>query len=81
MRNNINMEEVLRRKKRLSLLLNSREARALSIYCSRYRIRNRSEFLRNTIMKEIIKRFSDEHPTLWEEKERTLFNQNIPDNG
>jgi hypothetical protein len=27
-------------------------------------------------MKAILKRFEDEHPTLWEEPEPTLFNQN-----
>jgi hypothetical protein len=57
-------------------MLNKREAKALGIYCSRYRIKNKSEFLRTTIMKEILKRFGDEHPTLWEENERTLFSQN-----
>ncbi|HEX2970610.1 MAG TPA: hypothetical protein VHO46_16045 [Bacteroidales bacterium] len=78
MRHNIYKEENLRRKNKLSLMLNSREARALGIYCSRYRIKNKSEFLRNTIMREIIRRFSEEHPTLWEENERTLFNQKFP---
>lgn len=57
-------------------MLNSREARALGIYCSRYRVKNRSEFMRETIMKAIIKRFEDEHPTLWEEPEPTLFDRN-----
>lgn len=57
-------------------MLNDREMRALSIFCSRFRIRNRSEFLRETIMKAILKRFEEEHPTLWEEPEMTLFNQN-----
>lgn len=57
-------------------MLNDREMRALSIYCSRFRISNRSEFLRETIMKAILKRFEEEHPTLWEEPETTLFNQN-----
>ncbi|MGE5406799.1 MAG: hypothetical protein ACM3NR_03715 [Methanosarcina sp.] len=56
-------------------MLNPREAKALGIYCSRYRIKNKSEFLRTTIMKEILKRFEQEHPTLWEENEITLFNQ------
>ncbi|HEX2921671.1 MAG TPA: hypothetical protein VHO50_10955 [Bacteroidales bacterium] len=77
MRHTINKEEQLRRKKRLSLMLNSREAKALGIYCNRFRVKNKSEFLRATIMKEIVKRFEEEHPTLWEENERTLFNQNI----
>jgi len=57
-------------------MLNNREARALGIYCNRYRVKNRSEFMRETIMKAILKRFEDEHPTLWEEPESTLFNQN-----
>lgn len=57
-------------------MLNNREARALGVYCSRFRIKNKSEFLRETIMKAILKRFEDEHPTLWELQEPTLFSQN-----
>lgn len=75
MRHTIQKEEQLRRTNRLSLMLNNREAKALGIYCNRFRIKNKSEFLRTTIMKEILKRFGDEHPTLWEDSERTLFNQ------
>jgi len=75
-RRNIYKEDRLRRTNRLSLMLNDREMRALGIYCNRYRIKNKSEFLRETIMKAILKRFEDEHPTLWEEIEPTLFNQN-----
>ena len=56
-------------------MLNDREMRALSIYCSRYRVKNKSEFLRETIMKTIIKRFEEEHPTLWEDFDPSLFNQ------
>ena len=68
-------EERLRRTNRLSLMLNNREMRALGIYCNRFRVKNKSEFLRETIMKAILKRFEEEHPTLWEESERSLFNQ------
>lgn len=77
MRHNVYKEEQLKRTNRLSLMLNNREFRALGIYCNRYRIKNKSEFLRVTIMKEILKRFEDDHPTLWEDNERTLFNQNV----
>ncbi|MGD0582964.1 MAG: hypothetical protein ABR974_08480 [Bacteroidales bacterium] len=70
-------EDRLKRTSRLSLMLNKREMRALSIYCNRYRIKNKSEFLRATIMKAILKRFEDEHPTLWEEPDPTLFDQNV----
>lgn len=71
-------EEKLKRTNRLSLMLNDREMKALGIYCARYRVKNKSEFVRETIMKAIVKRFEEEHPTLWEEPEPTLFNQNVP---
>lgn len=77
MKHSIYKEEQMKRKNRLSLMLNNREAKALGIYCSRFRIKNKSQFLRTTIMKEIVKRFEEEHPTLWEEGERSLFNQKI----
>jgi hypothetical protein len=77
LRHTIYKEDRLRRTNRLSLMLNNREMRALGIYCNRYRVKNKSEFLRETIMKAILKRFEEEHPTLWEENERTLFNQNV----
>jgi hypothetical protein len=76
LRRGLTKEKQLKRNNRLSLMLNNREARALGIYCNRYRVRNKSEFLRETIMKAILKRFDDEHPSLWEEPEPTLFNQN-----
>jgi len=70
-------EDGLKRTNRLSLMLNNREMRALSIYCDRYRVKNKSEFLRATIITAILKRFEDEHPTLWEENEPTLFTRNV----
>lgn len=73
MRHNIYKEEKLRRTSRFSIMLNSREAKAIGMYCSRFRIKNRSEFLRTAIMKEVLNRFSVDHPTLWEQGEPTLF--------
>ena len=78
MRRSIFKEDRMRRTNRLSLMLNHRELRALGIYCNRYRIKNKSEFFRETIMKAILKRFEEEHPSLWEENEPTIFNQKIP---
>jgi len=69
----IRKEKPQKRENRLSLMLNNNEARALGIYCNRYRVKNKSEFLRETIMKAILKRFEDEHPSLWEDPEPTLF--------
>jgi len=58
-------------------MLNNREMKALGIFCNRYRVKNKSEFLRKTLMMTILKKFEEDHPTLWEENEHTLFNQNV----
>jgi hypothetical protein len=58
-------------------MLNNREMKAFGIYCNRFRVKNKSEFLRETIMKTILKRFEDEHPTLWEENEPDLFRHTV----
>jgi len=58
-------------------MLNNREMKALGIFCNRYRVKNKSEFLRKTLMMTILKKFEEDHPTLWEENEPTLFNQNV----
>jgi hypothetical protein len=76
-RRTIHKEEKQKRNNRLSLMLNSREMKALGVYCNRFRVKNKSEFLRETVMRAILKRFEDEHPTLWEESEPNLFNQNL----
>ncbi|MEE4213426.1 MAG: hypothetical protein V2I34_00060 [Bacteroidales bacterium] len=66
-------EEKLKRNNRLTLMLNSREMRAIDVYCRRYRVRNKSRFLRETVMNAILKRFDEEMPTLWEDSEPDLF--------
>lgn len=66
-------EERLKRSNRLTIMLNNREMRALNIYCQRYRIKNRSRFLRETVMTAIVQKFNDEMPTLWEVSEPDLF--------
>jgi len=38
-------------------------------------VKNRSKFLRETIMKAIIKKFDDEYPSLWEEPAPNLFSR------
>ncbi len=55
-------------------MLNSREMRALNVYCHRYRIKNKSRFLRETVMNAILKRFDKDMPSLFEEAEPNLFN-------
>ena len=66
-------EEKIKRTTSLTLRLNEREAKALSIYCKRYRVRSKSDFMRRTIMQAIVGRFDAELPSLWEQGELTLF--------
>lgn len=54
-------------------MLNDRELRALNLYSQRFRVKNRSKFLRETVMTAILKRFDEEMPTLWEEQSPSLF--------
>ncbi|MFP4489697.1 MAG: hypothetical protein ACLFN1_10375 [Bacteroidales bacterium] len=73
MRRNRVKEEKLRRSNRLTLLLNDREMRAIDIYCQRYRMKNKSRFLRETIMNAILKKFDEDLPSLFEVNEPDLF--------
>lgn len=75
MKHSAHKDEKLKRTGRVTIMLNAREMHALNVYCSRYRVKNRSELLRETLMRAIVKRFEDEHPTLWEEFDPNLFSQ------
>lgn len=73
-------EEKIKRTTTLTLRLNQREARALNIYCKRFRVRSKSDFMRRTIMHAIVGRFDSEHPSLWEQGEFTLFSHDVKNN-
>jgi len=66
-------DEKLRRTSRTSLLFNQREQEAISLYCDKYKIRNKSKFMREAIMTEILKRFDEDYPTLFEFEKPNLF--------
>ena len=71
--NNRSKEEKLRRSHRTSLLFNKREQEAINLYCEKYQIRNKSKFMREAIMTEILKRFDEDYPTLFEFEKPNLF--------
>jgi len=68
-------DEKLRRTNRTSLLFNQREMEALNLYCQKYKITNRSKFMRELIMTEILKKFDQDYPTLFEFEKPNLFYQ------
>jgi hypothetical protein len=48
------------------------ELKAIKHYCDRYRISNRSKFLREAILTEVLRRFDTDYPSLFEDQQ-TLF--------
>jgi hypothetical protein len=66
-------DEKLKRINRISLLFNGREQEAINLYCEKYKIRNRSKFMREAIMTEILRRFDEDYPTLFEFEKPNLF--------
>lgn len=54
------------RNKRIAIMLNERERRALDNFCAKYNITNRSRFVRETLMRAILKKMDHDQPTLFD---------------
>ena len=63
-------DEKLLRKHKLSLALNEHEQKALESYCKKYKISNRSKFMREAIVTTILKQFDKDYPTLFPELDK-----------
>jgi metal-responsive CopG/Arc/MetJ family transcriptional regulator len=48
-----------------SIAFNNRELSAIESYCKKYRINNRSKFMREAIITSILKKFDEDYPTLF----------------
>ena len=55
----------LMRVNKMSVLFNNRELKAIETYCSKYKVNNRSKFMREAIIGSILKKFDDDYPTLF----------------
>ena len=54
------------RRNRISIMLNDSELRTVTRYCERYKYRNRSDMIRQTLLGAILKRFDKDSPTLFD---------------
>lgn len=63
------MKKKLQRDQSVSFLLNDSEYKVLMKYCAKYKINNRSRFIRETVMKAVITRLTDDYPTLFNEQD------------
>ncbi|HOT13782.1 MAG TPA: hypothetical protein PK252_03370 [Bacteroidales bacterium] len=55
------------RNKRKTILLNTMENEALDAYFKKYKVQNKSRFMRETLMRVILNRFANDYPTLWDQ--------------
>ena len=66
-------DENLKRINRQSLMLNNHELNALQTYCKKYRISNKSKFMREAIITTVLKKFDEDHPSLFDDPQLNLF--------
>ena len=57
------------RKERYSFLVNTDEKQTIENYLRKYKIRNRSRWMRETLITFIIKNLDQDYPTLFNEQE------------
>lgn len=62
-------KDVTSRTDRMTFLVNPDEKRAIDNYLRKYRIDNRSRWMRETIMTFIIKNLDQDYPTLFDEQD------------
>ncbi len=60
----------LLRKNKTSFLFNDLEKEALDKFCKKYNIKNKSKFMREAIITNILKQFDEDYPSLFEEFEK-----------
>ncbi len=65
MKPDINNKEKLKRKHDIKFSLNDYEMNALKRYCDKYKVSNRSGFIRETLMKAILVKFDQDYPKLF----------------
>ncbi|WP_439184214.1 hypothetical protein [Carboxylicivirga taeanensis] len=64
----ISREQALRRKHKATFLLNDKERDAVDVYCKKYKIANKSKFMREAVMRVVMEQFLEDYPTLFEKQ-------------
>ena len=68
-----NIDHRLKRINKQSILFNTHEINAINKYCQQFKISNKSKFMREAIITEVLKKFDENYPSLFEERQLTLF--------
>jgi hypothetical protein len=62
-------KKLLKRKHRAGFMLNDKELEAVDAYCKKYKIDNKSKFMRETVMRYVMDQFLSDYPTLFEKQD------------
>ncbi len=73
MKRRYHREPDLKRIKKKVISFNNKELTAIETYCQKYRVNNKSQFMRETIITAILKKFDEDYPTLWDDPQLKLF--------
>ncbi|TRX66454.1 hypothetical protein [Carboxylicivirga sp. M1479] len=65
----LSREKALKRQHRATFLLNEKEKEAVNVYCKKYKIGNKSKFMREAVMRVVMEQFLDDYPTLFEKQD------------
>jgi len=57
------------REHRTSFMLTAEENSAIEMYCKKYKIRNKSKFMREAVLRTVMEKFLDDYPTLFEKED------------
>lgn len=68
----VKKKSTLKRTNRHMFMLNDLEQNALNRYLKKYRIQNKSKFIRETIMKQVIVQLEKDSPTLFDQVENSF---------
>lgn len=71
--------ETFRRTHKATFLLNDKENEAIEAYCKKYKIINKSRFMREAVLRAVMNQFMEDYPTLFEKQDldRLVVKQNL----
>ena len=63
----------LRRERPQTIRFNTRELSAINQYCEKFKVKNKAKFMREAIISEVLRKFDENYPTLWDDEQLSLF--------
>lgn len=67
MKRTYHKESDLKRGNRRTICFNKHEIAAIDNYCSKYKVDNRSKFMREAIITEVLRKFDVDYPKLFDD--------------